>query len=378
MKKKGRVRRFFPGVNSAYGFYSFYDQLYGPDFEQVFILKGGPGTGKSSLMAMISEAMLAVGFDVEQHYCSAAPHCLDAVVVPAAGVALLDGTAPHVVDPRYPGALEEVVNLGAFWERERLVRHKGAICRLVDEIGELYRRAYTCLFAAKSYREATDSYYAGGNHEYFAALEQFALELVEEIFGGWHTNRKRKKTPLRKLFASAISAPGTINHLENLLEPVSLVFVLRGEDGTGKKRIMGKVAQAALLRGYDVEAFPCALDPRQIDHLFIPELEVALVNSMEPHCPEVPQPYRELDAERFAAKFSDGVARERNTFLEQYRLALRQAVAFLRRANEEHDLLESYYLPAMRFTRIEKLGEELLAEILDRAQRARKNFNGEN
>ena len=97
MIKKGRIRKFFPGANSAYGFYSLYGQLYTAASKKVFILKGGPGTGKSTFLNSIGEAMRRDGFDVEYHYCSAAPSSLDGVVIPAAGVALLDGTSPHVV-----------------------------------------------------------------------------------------------------------------------------------------------------------------------------------------------------------------------------------------------------------------------------------------
>ncbi|MEW5919693.1 MAG: hypothetical protein AB1796_01835 [Bacillota bacterium] len=361
MKSKGQVRKFFPGANSAYGFYSFYDQLYGPAFEKVFIFKGGPGTGKSSLLHMIGEEMRSDGFDVEYHYCSAAPHCLDAIVIPAAGLAILDGTAPHVMDPRYPGAVEQIINLGAFWDEAYLVKHRDAIRKLVDEIGDLYRKAYVYLSAAKGYRDAVESYYGMSNHYYIAALENLTLELVEEIFGGKSINKAEAR--MRKLFASAITSQGTMHHLENLVNPFSLVFVLSGEDGRNKKIIMERVAQAALMRGFYVEAFHCALDPRHIDHLLIPELEVALVNSMEAHCPELGQLYRDVDTSRFAAKLPEEALREKNEFLRNYDLALQNAVTFLHKANQQHDELERYYIPAMRYDGIEKLGEEILEKI---------------
>ena len=47
----GCVRKFFAGSNTPLGFYSFFDQII--DLMQAhrfFILKGGPGTGKSTLM----------------------------------------------------------------------------------------------------------------------------------------------------------------------------------------------------------------------------------------------------------------------------------------------------------------------------------------
>jgi len=149
MKSKGRIRKFFPGANSAYGFYSFYEYLYSSAVAKVFILKGGPGTGKSTLIHRIGEEMRKGGFDVEYHYCSANPRSLDGMVVPALDVAMLDGTAPHVVDPIYPGVVEEIINLGAFWDERLLKKNEGAIRTLVDGIKPLYRQAYVYLAHAR-------------------------------------------------------------------------------------------------------------------------------------------------------------------------------------------------------------------------------------
>jgi hypothetical protein len=43
---KGRVIKFFPGGNTAYGFHSFYDNIIEADANRIYILKGGPGVGK--------------------------------------------------------------------------------------------------------------------------------------------------------------------------------------------------------------------------------------------------------------------------------------------------------------------------------------------
>lgn len=361
MKSKGRIRKFFPGANSAYGFFSFYEYLYGSAASKVFILKGGPGTGKSTLIHRIGEDLRKGGFDVEYHYYSANPRSLDGMVVPALGVAMLDGTAPHIVDPVYPGVPEEIINLGAYWDERLLKKNEGVIRALADGIKPLYRQAYVYLAAAKSYREAVDGYYSTANHHYINALASLALELVEEIFGGKNGNSTGGN--VRRLFASAITSQGTLHHLENLLEPFSLVFILNGEDGGSKKKIMAKVAEVAVLRGFYVEAFHCALDHRQVDHILIPELEVALVNNMEPHTPKLAQHYRCVDTGRLAAVLPQGATEEKETFSRNYAEAIHNAVMFLEKANQRHNELEQYYIPAMRFAQIEALGEQLLEKI---------------
>lgn len=88
--------RFYLGANSPSGFYSLYDQLIDPaQAEDIVILKGGPGCGKSSLMRRVAKAMEEHGLDVEYIECSGDPDSLDAVVIPQLKAALVDGTAPH-------------------------------------------------------------------------------------------------------------------------------------------------------------------------------------------------------------------------------------------------------------------------------------------
>ena len=97
MAKMGYVKRVFPGNNTPQGFYSFYDQIVPSDARRIMIIKGGPGVGKSTFMSRIGQEMVERGFDVEFHHCSSDNNSLDGVVIPAIGVALIDGTAPHRV-----------------------------------------------------------------------------------------------------------------------------------------------------------------------------------------------------------------------------------------------------------------------------------------
>lgn len=87
---------YFLGANAPSGFYSLYDQLIDPEqARDVRILKGGPGCGKSTLMKQVGTAMEEAGLTVEYVRCSGDPDSLDAIVIPAIGAAVVDGTAPH-------------------------------------------------------------------------------------------------------------------------------------------------------------------------------------------------------------------------------------------------------------------------------------------
>ena len=96
---KGKIRHMFPGGNTSKGFYSYYNYIINQeDAKRIFILKGGPGVGKSTFMKKIAAEMLERGDDAEYMHCSSDNNSLDGLVIPRIGVALIDGTAPHVVD----------------------------------------------------------------------------------------------------------------------------------------------------------------------------------------------------------------------------------------------------------------------------------------
>lgn len=92
--------QYFLGANSPAGFYSLYSELLPPETANaIYILKGGPGCGKSTLMRRVAQQAAQAGEAVEYILCSGDPDSLDAVVLPRLGAALVDGTAPHGTAP---------------------------------------------------------------------------------------------------------------------------------------------------------------------------------------------------------------------------------------------------------------------------------------
>ena len=74
--------QFFMGANTPQGFYGFLDDLYDPDDGwRAFLIKSGPGTGKSSLMRRVLEHAVAQGEEPEAILCSSDPDSLDGVIV---------------------------------------------------------------------------------------------------------------------------------------------------------------------------------------------------------------------------------------------------------------------------------------------------------
>ena len=116
---------FFASANTRFGFYSCFDDVFNrKEFEKIYIIKGGSGTGKSSLMKKIREKCEREGITSQGVLCSSDPDSLDGLIAGEKTVAFIDGTSPHTTDPVYPGAIDRMVDLGNFWN-EDILRKNG-------------------------------------------------------------------------------------------------------------------------------------------------------------------------------------------------------------------------------------------------------------
>ena len=104
--------QYFLGGNTPSGFYSLYHQLSDPErLRALYIIKSGPGSGKSSLMRRVGSRAQAAGLETVEVLCSGDPDSLDALILPQLGAAIVDGTAPQGVVP--------LVHFGAVWVAPR-------------------------------------------------------------------------------------------------------------------------------------------------------------------------------------------------------------------------------------------------------------------
>jgi hypothetical protein len=360
---KGKMKKVFPGSNSAYGFYSFYDQIIGDDADRIFVIKGGPGVGKSTFMQNIAGELLKLGYDVELHCCSADTDSIDGIVIPRLNIACIDGTAPHVVDPKNPGAVDEIIHLGEFWNEAGMISHRDSILQANREISRLYRRAYRYLAAAKLFIDEVEDYYRENNALNTAGLDKLALKVTNEIFGS-AVNEREEPRRERHLFATAVTPDGPVSYLETIVDRNYLRYIISGDDGTGKNELIARVKDAAVMRGYFVEVYHCALDPRKIDHVIIPRLQVAVLNSVTPHILEPQGSDQLIETDAFVKNPGRFLEQERDRARKLYQESFDTAIEFLSRANEVHDELEAYYIPNMRFGEINKMGQAVLEKIL--------------
>ena len=124
--------KYFLGAMTQNGFSTEFRKIMADTDYYTFILKGGAGTGKSSLMKKIAAEFEPLEH-VTRYYCSSDPASLDAVVLHGSKAIICDGTAPHVMECTYPGACQKIVNLGQYWDETKLKAHKNEIVDVTDK-----------------------------------------------------------------------------------------------------------------------------------------------------------------------------------------------------------------------------------------------------
>ena len=205
---------FFPGSNTCRGFHGYFAELLpANDMRRVYILKGGPGVGKSTLMRRVGAAWEKQGRQVEYYWCSGDPGSLDAVV--ADGCMLMDGTSPHVVDPVLPGAADGIVNLGECLDETVMAAHRQEVIPLHRAMARCYSRAYHYLTGAEAALRDMQEIYAQAVDQ--GALINLRMELMQRVTGC--------AGRCQHLYAQAITGEGVRGILRALCAKTRCVWI---------------------------------------------------------------------------------------------------------------------------------------------------------
>ena len=102
---------FFLGTTTPAGFKGYFEPLRQEPEMQMYLIKSGPGCGKSTLMKRLAVKAEQKGEPIQRIHCASDPDSLDGVIFLDKRAAIVDATAPHVMEPDAPGAEEQVVSL---------------------------------------------------------------------------------------------------------------------------------------------------------------------------------------------------------------------------------------------------------------------------
>lgn len=352
--------KYFLAANSGEGFVSHFGDNYDvADGWRTYIIKGGPGTGKSSFMKNIAIKAVDKGYKVELFPCSSDPDSLDGVIIKDIKVMILDGTAPHVVEPRLAGVCEEIINLGEFWDGSKLRDTADKIIDVTVKNKKLHQTAAAYISAAGEL--LYDNLKLSERFTCFKKLQHFGLKFASQ------TIPKRNKTVSKEWmrFIGGVTPKGVVAFKGTVEDFYKNIIVIDDKYGAVANVVMECVRRAALERGYEIITLKNPFLPSKlIDHILIPELSLAVVREYD--YIKFDDRHRRIHARRF---YDINVLREcrgRITFNRRVaRELLLGATETSAKAKQVHDELEKYYIDAMDFNAMTLFAERKAEEILE-------------
>ncbi len=343
--------KFFAAANTEEGFYSLFPEIFSPEaLKRIYILKGGPGTGKSTLMRGVGFAAEANGYDVEYDYCSSDTGSLDGVLIPALGIAVLDGTAPHMTDPSYPGAVERIVNLGDAFDFAKLERRREKIIEQISEKQALYRRAYRYLSAAgRMEREISE-----------LSAPAFLASKADAVIARLVSSMKRAaRGGVSRRYLSAIGTQGYVS-FDTLFRKADKTYAVTDRYGLGYL-FMGRLRMALEGAGFAMTVCQTPLIRTRTEGIFVEGENVFFAVCEEGR--ELPAD-KTINIARFISKEYLASHRGRLRFSKRCSASLMQgALEALAEAGRLHAETEKIYSSAMDFSKVDSLKNAIISEI---------------
>lgn len=352
------IRHLYPGGNTSRGFYSYYDQVIHPEkATRIFVLKGGPGVGKSTLMRSLGET-IAEQMDVEFLHCSSDNDSLDGIVVPSHGLMMVDGTSPHVVDPVLPGAVDGIVNLGVCLDEKAMHEKTQQVYQTGQNITRQFQRGYRYLAAASKVREDSNTLYA--QHTDLAALDAALAPWLKTLFGKHKASGRGQE---RKLFAGAVTPQGCVSTLESL-KPAEC-WRITGPWAVPTEWVLARIRTQALWAGMQIESYHCAIDPERLEHLYLKDADLLITTHSDFHSVSPAGVTQTLD---LTPVLDQAALAEHQEVLEQnmalFQSLVNAAVASIAKAKAFHDKLEHLYTSEMDYVKLNRITDQVKAQVL--------------
>lgn len=352
MGSKGKIRYVFTSSNTDKGFYSFIPGLL-EGLKRVYILQGATGTGKSSLIRYWGDVLAEQGYEIEFWMSALEPMNPEGVYIQQIETAIINGSAPNNINPKYPVVIEQTINLSEFLD-EAVLSEKGLeIIKLIDQM-EKYRSD-----AADIIRQANQAMeemlIITGSTINENKLNGLIDELEKEIL--------REKPGEKHYFASSLTPEGVIDYIDEISSPCKKRFILKGKHSKSKSRVINELAWRARNKGYFVEYYHYGLDPDNINMIIISNLHLAIIDVGEMKIIARPWDvpidldqcidYHDLD-------YPDLHDVESKRKYESYLLA---AQGQLENASDTLRKLKRIYAEAMDFEKLEEIKAKILKQI---------------
>lgn len=347
---------FFAASNSADGFKNYYGECF-ERADRLFIIKGGPGTGKSTFMRRVADMAEACGAYVEKYFCSSDHTSLDGVLFENGGeyIGIIDGTFPHPYIEKLPGLREEIVNTGSFWDRKTLKKNS-------DRIRELCRKKSGCYDMAYAYLRA-----CGNLNEVYNCYDKSNLNIQKMTGAVTRLMKKISSGQKYRALPALVNCIGMLGqaHLDTFEECADKIYLISGK--CGGERFLQMLLDAAEQKKLDVRVAQSPIYHRELDGIYLEGSRIWFVK--ESALPDgVREKYKDKIRNINMGRFyiggdKDSSKKEKKYCKRLLQMCVEGAQRELEHAGEYHFELEQIYKSAMNFEGLEDFVSHFCREL---------------
>ncbi|WP_152395348.1 hypothetical protein [Paenibacillus guangzhouensis] len=357
----GIVKHAFAGGNTALGrTNSFASAFQGARI--LYLLEGGPGTGKSTIIQRIADGVRDQGAQAWWFHNPLNHETLDGLWIPSAAIGVVDKTACQDAFAGFTETEIITVSLDRAVNRGLLMPYLEELQQIHEQIEERYTSATDSFLHTLRIHDDWEKYYI--DHIQFDAADQVTEELKSLI-----TEASLERPVTRHLYLGAATSVGAVDYVMNLTEQLQRRIFVKGRPGSGKSTMLKKIVAAGEERRQDVEVYHCGFDPNSLDMVIFPSLGLAIFDSTAPHehfpsrdGDEILDMYVRTIDEGTDERYADEIANVK----AQYAASMRASLAILAEVKQQRDRLRTIYGEVTDYSIVGDIGSRLCSNVLSR------------
>lgn len=355
------IAHFYMGANSPDGFQTYYNELTIPrKNSRSYLIKGGAGTGKSSIMKRVLNECCERGDLIELIHCSSDPNSLDGIILTNKKISMVDATPPHIIEPTYPGVYQTVVNLCEYFDNVELHTKLDKIVELQTKNNQCHKKCCKLLKCADIL--LNDNKMLIENYTDTDKIESLAKKIIKKEFA-----KQNKKATEHKRLLSAITNQGVVSYPQTPKDLAKKIYLIKDSYGISSGLLLSNLRESLIKLGYEFYCCYCPLNQQsQIEHIIIPSLSLAFVTSNDYLKYDLNKinPITVISFTRFTDMSKLKAHKQFISFNKKLSAKLiNSAVDTLKKAKSLHDELELQYNSSVDFDRVTHKANEIIAEI---------------
>ena len=342
--------KYFTDANSAEGYVSLQkENLIG--IEKVYHLKSPNDNLVHELLEQISLTLVPRCLTPEYIYSAFNPDFLSGLIIRERAIAFMSGEV--VADDAQVTCLISVYN------RLTIMKNMSKIERKVADMSWFYQIMYEHFNEALRIHEEWEKIYI--DQIDFEKANQFMNDLVSQLFNTRIPASGTKSQLVYRFFGTS-TPEGLRDFIPELTSGLKRYFI-KGRPGSGKSTLMKEVVKKATHLGYDVDVYHCALDPKSLDMVVVPELSFCMFDATAPHEYDAVFTNDEI-IDTYSAFINEGTDERYADVLEEievkYKDQIRLAIEAMKEGHRCRAMLNDIYSEAL----IPEKFDEVLAELV--------------